>query len=131
MTEVLIVEDDAMFRKRLRNILTSRFPSVVFREATNGKQAFEEINSSRPAFIFMDIRLGDDNGLYLTKEIKRLYPEIIISILTSYDFPEYREAAFKNGADFYLIKGAATLGEIAESLEKILARNDNQGKDES
>ena len=131
MTEVLIVEDDAMFRKRLRNILTSRFPSVVFREAINGKQAFEEINSSRPAFIFMDVRLGDDNGLDLTKEIKRLYPEIIISILTSYDFPEYREAAFKNGADFFLIKGSATLGEIAESLETILFPKDNQGNAQS
>jgi DNA-binding NarL/FixJ family response regulator len=102
---------------------------VVFREATNGEQALQEVNSSRPTFIFMDIRLGDDNGLELTKEIKQLYPEVIISILTSYDFPEYRDAAFKNGADFFLIKGSATLGEIAESLEKILSRKDKQGND--
>jgi DNA-binding NarL/FixJ family response regulator len=127
MSGVLIVDDDERFRKRLRSILTSRFPSVVFREATNGKQAFQEIKSSRPVFIFMDIRLGDDNGLKLTKEVKHLDPEIIISILTSYDFPEYREAAYKNGADFFFIKGSTTLGEIAEVLKTTLAGKDNLG----
>ena len=131
MSRVLIVEDDARFRKRLRDSLASRFPSVVFREATNGKQAFQEINSSRPTFIFMDIRLGDDNGLKLTKEIKQLYPQILISILTSYEFPEYRDAAFKNGADFFLIKGAAKLSEIAELLETILSRKEIQGSGET
>lgn len=125
MSEVLIVEDDARFRKRLRDSLASRFPSVVFREAANGKQALQEINSSQPNFIFMDIRLGDDDGLKLTKEIKQLYPHILISILTSYEFPEYRDAAFKNGADFFLVKGAAKLGEIAELLETFLFRKDN------
>jgi two-component system response regulator YesN len=131
MSSVLIVEDDARFRKKLRDSLASRFPSVVFREASNGKQAFQEINSSRPTLIFMDIRLGDDNGLKLTKKIKQLYPEILVSILTSHDFPEYRDAAFKNGADFFLIKGSATLGEIAESLEKVLFSKDRQKSDRS
>ena len=129
MSGVLIVDDDARFRKRLRSILTSRFASVVFREATNVKQAFQEVKSSRPAFIFMDIRLGDDNGLKLTKKIKQLNPEIIISILTSYDFPEYRKAAFKNGADFFFIKGSTTLREIAEVLKTTLAGKDNSEGD--
>lgn len=120
MPRVLIVEDDAKFRKKLRDSLASRFPSVVFREAANGEQAFREINSTRPAFIFMDIRLGDDNGLKLTREIKQLYPQILISILTSHEFPEYRDAAIKNGADFFLTKGEAKLGEIAELLERVL-----------
>ena len=127
MFGVLIVDDDARFRKRLRSILTSRFASVVFREATNGKQAFQEIKSSRPAFIFMDISLGDDNGLDLTKEIKHIYPEVFISILTGYDFPEYRDAAFENGADFFMVKGSAKLREIMELLETILSRKHNHG----
>jgi DNA-binding NarL/FixJ family response regulator len=131
MSSVLIVEDDARFRKKLRKSLASRFPSVVFREAANGKQAFQEIDSSPPAFIFMDVSLGDDNGLELTKEIKLLYPEIFISILTSYDFPEYREAALKNGANSFLVKGLVTLEEIAEALETIVSGQDNSGNDKS
>jgi DNA-binding NarL/FixJ family response regulator len=128
MPGALIVEDDARFRKKLRNSLTSRFPYVVFREAGNGKQAFQEIDSSRPAIVFMDISLGEDNGLELTKEIKRLYPEIVILILTGYDFPEYRDAAFQNGADFFLVKGSATLREIVKLVETILSRKDERSK---
>jgi two-component system response regulator YesN len=126
MSSVLIVEDDTRFRKKLRDSLASRFPNVIFREAVNGKQAFQEIDSSKPAFISMDIGLGDDNGLELTKKIKHLHPEISILILTNYDYAEYRDAAFRNGADFFLVKGSATLGEIAESLDKALCRKDNQ-----
>ena len=103
--------------------MASRFPSVIFREAGNGKQAFKEIDHSRPAIIFMDISLGDDNGLALTKEIKGLYPEVVILILTGYDFPEYRDAAFQYGADFFLVKGSTTLREIVKLLETILSRD--------
>jgi len=128
MPRVLIVEDDTRFRKKLRSSLASRFPSVVFREAVDGKQAFHEIDSSRPAIIFMDIGLGDDNGLALTKEIKRLYPEVVILILTGYDFPEYRDAAFQCGADFFLVKGSTTLREILKLVETILPRDpENRG----
>jgi DNA-binding NarL/FixJ family response regulator len=129
MPRVLIVEDDERFRKKLRDSLASRFPSLIFREAVSGKQAFQEIDSSRPAFIFMDISLGDGNGLELTKEIKQLYPEVFILILTNYDFPEYRDAAFQNGADFFMVKGWATLDEIAEVLERTLAREIQPGND--
>ena len=132
MPSVLIVEDNTRLREKIRNSLASRFPSVVFREAVNGKEAFQVIASSRPALILMDIGLGDENGLDLTKEIKHLYPEIFISILTGYDFPEYRYAAFKNGADSFLVKGSATLHEIAKLLETtLLSRKHNHGNDES
>lgn len=131
MSSVLIVEDDTRFRKKLRDSLTSRFPNVIFREAVNGKQAFQEIGSSKPVLICMDIGLGDDNGLELTKEIKNLHPEISILILTNYDYPEYRDAAFDNGADFFFVKGGATLGEIAGSLEKVLFSRDRQKSDRS
>jgi DNA-binding NarL/FixJ family response regulator len=131
MSSVLIVEDNTRFREKLRDSLASRFPTVIFREAVNGKQAFQEIDSSKPVFICMDIGLGDDNGLELTKEIKNLYPEISVMILTNYDYSEYRDAALQNGADFFLVKGSATIGEIAESLEKVLSNRDKQKSDRS
>ena len=131
MSSVLIVEDNTRFREKLRDSLASRFSTVIFREAVNGKQAFQEIESSKPVFICMDIGLGDDNGLELTKKIKNLHPEISIMILTNYDYSEYRDAAFQNGADFFLTKGSATIGEIAESMEKVLSSRDKQKSDGS
>lgn len=129
MSRVLIVEDDDRFRKKLRDSLAVRFPSVIFRGAASGEQAFREIDSSQPAMIFMDISLGDANGLELTKEIKDLHPEICISLLTTYYYPEYRDVAFQNGTDFFLVKGSATLDEIVKLVETILFRDaQHQGR---
>ena len=47
----------------------------------------------------MDIQLPDRNGLELTQQIKGLYPDVKVVVLTSYDLPEYRDAAFHYKAD--------------------------------
>ena len=52
----------------------------------------------------MDIRLPGVSGLVLTQKIKAAYPDIIICILTNYDTPECREAAFRYGADCFIAK---------------------------
>ena len=44
-----------------------------------------------------------------------------MAILTSYDWPEYREAAYKFGANYFIMKGSSTNKEIVELIESILA----------
>jgi DNA-binding NarL/FixJ family response regulator len=122
MFTVLIVEDDARFRKKLRNSLASRFPSVTFEEAADGKESLVKIDTFRPAIVFMDIRLPGETGLELTKKIKELFPAISVVILTSYDFPEYRDAAYQRGADAFLVKGRVTMVEIAKLLDSVLTQ---------
>jgi DNA-binding NarL/FixJ family response regulator len=122
MFTVLIVEDDARFRKKLRNSLASRFPSVTFEEAADGKETLVKIDTFRPAIVFMDIRLPGETGLELTKKIKELFPAISVVILTSYDFPEYRDAAYQRGADAFLVKGRVTMVEIAKLLDSVLTQ---------
>jgi DNA-binding NarL/FixJ family response regulator len=74
-------------------------------EAKNGKEGMEQAASFHPDLIFMDIRLPDESGLELTKKIKASWPDTTIIILTHYDFPEYREAASKHGANHFLARG--------------------------
>jgi len=52
----------------------------------------------------MDLRLPGENGLELTKKIKAQYPDIIVVIVTNYDVPEYRKAAFESRADHFISK---------------------------
>jgi len=95
--KILLVEDNVPFRKSFREVLHNRFRQILIEEAGNGKEALEKMDSFCPSMIFMDIRLPDANGLELTRKIKEDCPETIIIILTSYDLPEYREAAKKYG----------------------------------
>jgi len=120
--KVMLVEDDSGFRHTLARLLTSRFPSIVIGEAGDGGEAMEKVEDFLPNLIFMDIYLPGQSGLELTRRIKTLYPNIHIVMLTSYDFPEYREVARASGADRFLSKGSATADEIQELVEGLCAK---------
>jgi DNA-binding NarL/FixJ family response regulator len=104
MGRILIIEDNAFFLQFLKETLHSRFPSMDIFEAANGDEAMQKIKTLPPKAIFMDLRLPGENGLELTKKIKAQHPNIIVVILTNYDLPEYREAAYQCGADHFLPK---------------------------
>ena len=116
----LLVEDNASFRQTLFDILSSQFPSIVIEEAADGEEAFQKIESVLPNLIFMDIKLPGENGLQLTQRIKAKHPGVIIIILTSYDLPEYREAAYQYGANHFIVKGSSTNEEILALVRSIL-----------
>ena len=98
------------------------FPGVAIDEATNGVEALQRVQAFFPDLILMDIRLPGESGLGLTQKIKAVYPDIIIFILTNYDIPEYREAAFRYGADRFILKESLRgmrLEELVRSYYKI------------
>ena len=119
MLKTLIVEDNATFRQSLKATLETEFPLMVIEEAEDGKEAMERVTTFRPDLIFMDIKLPGETGLDLTKRIKTNDTSIVIIILTSYDLPEYREAAQQYGADYFVSKGSSTREEILELVRSI------------
>ena len=116
---VLIVEDNETFRRALVESLHIRFPSIAIAEAEDGTAVWRILDEFSPDLIFMDIRLPGENGLQLTRRLKTKYPEAAVLILTSYNFPEYQEAARTVGADYFLSKGSVTTQEIGELVESL------------
>jgi CheY-like chemotaxis protein len=119
---ILIVEDNSFFRQTLRESLQMSFPGVAIDEATNGVEALQRVQAFFPDLILMDIRLPGESGLVLTQKIKTVYPDIIIFILTNYDIPECRDAAFRYGADRFIVKDSLNrvrLEELVRSYYKI------------
>ena len=113
----MLVEDDDGFRRSLAGLLMSRFPSIVLGEAADGAEAMEKVESFLPQLIFMDIKLPGQSGLEVTRRLKALHPDIQVVMLTSYDFPEYREAARASGAYGFLSKGSSTAEEIQDLVK--------------
>ena len=118
MCKTLIVEDNSTFRQMLKEILYTRFPTMEIAEEPDGSELFSKLDAFHPDIVFMDIRLPGENGLELTKMIKMNYPDIIVVILTSYDLPEYRQAALQSKADHFVTKDSPTQNFLAlvESL---------------
>jgi DNA-binding NarL/FixJ family response regulator len=91
-------------------------------EAVDGVEAFRKIDSHPPNLILMDITLPGEDGLALTRKIKADYPGVTIIILTSHDSPEYREAAIRSRANYFLSKGSIATDEIFKLVKSIILR---------
>jgi DNA-binding NarL/FixJ family response regulator len=122
MFTTMLVEDSTYFRRLVKGNLQDEFPSMDIIEAADGVEAFQKIDSHPPNLIFMDIQLPGENGLELTRKIKADYPGVIIIILTSHDSPEYREAAIRCKANYFLSKGSITTDEIFKLVKSIILR---------
>lgn len=115
---ILIVDDNSLLRETTRSILEANVPAVRIFEAVDGKDALAQILDHRPDLILMDIGLPGENGLTLTRKIKAVHPKIVIIVFTNHDLPEYRAAAFENGADFFISKSSPkmVLSKLVESI---------------
>lgn len=119
---ILIVEDNHTYRRSLADFLAAKIPSAVIRQASRDSEAFQEVRKSVPGIVFMDIKMPGMNGLTITRQLKDMHPDITVIVLTSYDLPEYREAAFRVGASHFFTKGTASGDEIVSLVSSLLAR---------
>ena len=123
MFSTLLVEADVSFRQALSDVLFSYFPLISVDEIGNGREALSQVEYWRPSLIFIDIQLPGENGLDVTRMIKRLYGDIVVVILTANDQPEYRQQAFRNGADYFLSKADdSCMEDILARVEGAMAR---------
>jgi len=118
---MLIVEDHQDFRESLKEVLGGRLPRAEVYEAKEGNEVLPMIEAHPPHLIFMDINIPGQNGLELTRQVKRDFPQIVVVILTSYDLPEYREAAYRFGANYFLAKGNTNGQKLLSLIESILS----------
>ena len=121
MFTTLIVEHNSTFRQSLKDMLSERYPIMKFGEASDGAEALQIIKTHLPDLIFMDIRLPGENGLEITRKIKRDYPQGRVIILTNYDLAEYRDTAYRYGADFFVPKNSSTWEEITALVQSIFS----------
>lgn len=96
---VLVVDDEAVARRRLLRML-DRLPGIeVVGEAADGRKALEQIGALRPAVVLLDIRMPAMNGLELARQLD---DETHVVFTTAYE--EYAVQAFEAAAVDYLLK---------------------------
>ncbi len=117
-TKCLIVEDDDLYRARLARALNQRGLSCL--EAHNCSEALLHAKAANPSHAIVDLRIGNENGLTLIRELFKVIPEIRLIILTGYGSIATSVEALKLGAFYYLTKPVdanriydALMGELA------------------
>ena len=104
VTRTLIVDDDARFRRRIKELLAPELDIEIVGEAADGRAAILKAQSLKPDLVLMDVRMPRLNGVDATRQLKAEMPELKIIILTVFALEEYRQAALAAGANGYLVK---------------------------
>ena len=112
--KIILVDDHALIRTGLANLLTQHHHEVVA-EASTSSQASAMINSLNPEIVLVDINLGTSSGIDLIKEMKKSGAASKFVVLTMHDDTQTLESAKDAGAIAFVTKSAPT-----ESLLEIL-----------
>jgi DNA-binding NarL/FixJ family response regulator len=112
--KILLVDDHALIRAGLANLLTQNNHEVVA-EASTSSQASALINTHKPEIVLVDINLGTSSGIDLIKEMKKSGAASKFAVLTMHDDTQTLESAKDAGAIAFVTKSAPT-----ESLLEIL-----------
>ena len=105
---LIIVDDHALARESLRDMLADEPELEVVGEAANGLEALALCSRLQPDLVLMDVRMPRLDGLEATRKVKQEYPKIIVLILTMHENPDYLLEALRAGAAGYVLKDASS-----------------------
>jgi two-component system, LytTR family, response regulator len=111
--KTIIVEDEELTRKGLKNKLEQFDEIEIIDEAENGIEAVEKINRLKPDLIFLDIQMPGKNGFEVLQSLT--YMPIVI-FTTAFD--EYALKAFETNSIDYLLKPVEE-ERLAKAIEKL------------
>jgi NarL family two-component system response regulator LiaR len=117
--KIMLAEDHKVVREGTRRLLESQSDFEVVGEASDGIEAVELAKKLKPEIIIMDVSMPRLNGIEATKQIKALYPNIAILVLTGYDDDEYVFALLEAGAAGYLLKESSG-EELIEAIRQVM-----------
>ena len=102
--QIILADDHLMFRNGIKRIIEDSPNLAVIGEADDGLQLLELLKKTKPDMVILDISMPKLRGLETSRELKTLYPDIKVLILTMHRNKEYLVQALSAKADGYLLK---------------------------
>lgn len=118
MIEVLVVDDHAVVRRGLAQILAEERDMGVCGEAQNAREALELVRGEHWDVVVLDLSLPDRSGLDVLKEVQQARPKLPILVLSIHPEDQFAVRVLKAGAAGYLTKEAAP-EELARAIRKV------------
>ncbi len=122
MASVLIVDDSAMMRRSLSQIIQNK-GHIIVAEAANGLQAFAEYQNHKPDLVTMDITMPAFDGIEAVEKILTKFPDAKIIMISALNQREMIFQALKKGAKHYIIKPFSP-EKVAQVINQVLNIND-------
>lgn len=115
---IMIVEDQAMVRGALAALLALESDLAVVAECADAESALEQLTTSAPDIVLMDVELPDMSGIEAIAEITERRPTAKSIVLTTFGRPGYLRSALDAGATGFMVKDAPA-SELAAAIRKV------------
>jgi DNA-binding NarL/FixJ family response regulator len=116
--KILLVDDHPLFRAGLKSLLVDNPSFQIIGEAGDGEEAIRLTKTLQPDLLVLDISLPDKSGIEITRELKDLFPEILILIVSMHSRIDFITESFRAGALGYVIKESAA-ERLVQGLETV------------
>lgn len=119
MAKILIVDDSAVSRKKLRTILEVANHEIIG-EASDGAIALKKFEELSPDLVTMDITMPNVNGITVLKDIMKVNPAAKVVMITALGKASTILESLNAGAKNYITKPFAedqVINTILEALE--------------
>ena len=117
---VFVVDDHPLLRQGLALMIDREPDLMVCGEAEEAQAALKEIAARKPDILIVDISLKGPDGIDLLKNLRALYPDLPVLILSMHDESIYAERALRARANGYIMKQEAT-EKVLVAIRRILA----------
>ena len=117
-TRVFVVDDHELVRRGLIELIDSEDDLTVVGQAGDVQEALTTLGTLTTDVAVLDVRLPDGSGIELCREIRSLYPDIKVLMLTSFLDDEAVLGAVLGGASGYVIKDIKNL-DLLEAIRKV------------
>lgn len=117
---VLLVDDHAVVRRGLREIIEEFFSGAEFGEASNGQECVAHVSAGPWDVVILDISLPGRGGLDVLKDIRRLQPHVPVLVLSVYPEEQYAVRVLRAGASGYMTKESAP-NDVVGAIRKVIA----------
>src|SRR6202167_127717 len=105
---VFVVDDHPLLRQGLALLINREPDLAVSGEAEEAQAALKAIAAKQPDILIADISLNGPDGLDLLKNLRMLYPNLPVLVLSMHDESIYAERALRARANGYIMKQEAT-----------------------
>src|SRR6478736_292104 len=106
--KIILVDDHALIRSGVKNLLKQSRDMAVIGEAETGLQAIDLYEELKPDLIVLDISLADMNGMDVSQKILEIDPNANILMLSMYDDEDYVSRCIENGVKGYVVKSESS-----------------------
>ncbi len=119
VTKILVVDDHAVVRQGVKQILNEQFQGAVIGEARNAEEMIDRIKKFTWDIVVLDVGMPGKSGLDALKDLKQVCPKLPVLVLSAYPEDQLARRMLKAGASGYLTKDSAP-NELVQALRKIL-----------